>query len=419
MEITNRKPDVLVIGGGIIGAAIADALAGTGTDVLVVDRGRLGHGCSYGNAGWVTPCFATPLPRPGLFWTALRWMADPVSPLHIPPRADPLLLEWLIRFATAMRPERFRRGTAALVELSKYSLEQYADLARSTPGGLDLQARGLLVIGLTEEGVHAAHEDLALMEELGVPGRALTADAIRELEPAITGPIAGGVHFTEEAHLEPGLAVEALVSRAGAGGARFVPDTEVIDVQARGGRIHSVLTTKGWIEPREVVLAAGIWSRALASRVGLRIPLLGGKGYSMIVDHTDPPLRTPIMVVERKVAITPHATRLRLAGTLELVKDDFGVSLPRVRRIYETGAALLGLPKEYEPREVWRGLRPCTPDGLPALGRTKRASNLVVATGHQMLGVQTAPATGRLVADLVLGRTPTFDPAPFSPDRFG
>ena len=148
MENANRNPDVLVIGGGIVGAAIADALGGTGTDVLAVDRERFGHGCSYGNAGWVTPCFAMPLPRPGLFWTALKWMADPVSPLHIPPRADPLLLEWLTRFMTAMRNEPFRRGTAALVELSRFSLEKYSELSGEYPGGMDLHRRGLLLIGL-------------------------------------------------------------------------------------------------------------------------------------------------------------------------------------------------------------------------------------------------------------------------------
>jgi D-amino-acid dehydrogenase len=410
--------DILVIGGGIVGAAIADAVSRDGSDVLLVERGTPGHGCSYGNAGWVTPCFATPLPRPGLLWKSLRWMADPESPLYIAPRPDPSLIRWLARFAGAMRTRPFQEGTSALVELSRFSLEHYASLSRTHAGGMDMIHKGLLLLGLTARGFAGTLQELEMMEGLGVQGKALNPHEIRTMEPAIKGPVAGGVHYPNEAHLEPLEAVRALLARAEAAGSRLMQDTEVIRLTTSGGRIDAVQTTRGWIKPREVILALGIWTREIAARISLRVPLLGGKGYSMTLDHPDTPLRTPVMVVEKKVAITPHGSRLRLAGTLELVKDDFSVSTRRVETIYRTGGMLLGLPDPPRPKEIWRGLRPCTPDGMPIIGRPEGFQNLVLATGHQMLGMQTAPATGRLVSDLVHGLTPTFDPAPFKPSRF-
>ncbi len=414
----NFRPEVLVIGGGVIGAAVADALARAGTEVVLIDKGRPGYGCSYGNAGWVAPCFATPLPRPGLLLKAARWMTDPTSPLRIPFRADPALLSWLVRFLWNARQTRFVSGTRALVELSEYSLEAFRELAREHPGGLDMKDQGLLQLGLTSKGVEQTATDLRLMEDFGVQGTVLDEQAVRELEPAITGRVHGGVHFVDEGHLEPLEAVRALLARAERAGARVIPDTEAIRLRYRGTKVCGVETTRGWLEPDEVVLAAGTWSRELARQVGVGVPVFGGKGYSMTLERSASELNTPIMVVERKVAITPHGSRIRFAGTLELVRDDRSISLRRVAAIRRTGTELLGVPDSYEVGEIWRGLRPCTPDGLPLIGRSSEVKNLILATGHQMLGLQTAPATGRLVADLVQDRSPTFNPAPFSPARF-
>lgn len=414
----NSKPEVLVIGGGVIGVAIADALARAGTDVVVIDRDQPGHGCSFGNAGWITPCFATPLPRPGLVLKAARWMLDRRSPLRVPLRPDPALVAWLIRFLWHTRRAQFVTGTKALVELSRYSLAAYQELAEQAGPELDFHRRGLLQVGLTPEGVRGILADLKVLATLGVNGTPLDEVGVRELEPAIAGPVAGGVYFPDEAHLEPLNAVRAMAERAERAGAQIVPFTEVGRIRTNGRLITGVRTNRGWFEPEIVVLAAGTWTRNLAAQVGLRLPLYGGKGYSMMLDRSATTLRTPVMIVEKKVAITPHSGRVRTAGTLELVRDDPSISPQRAESIREATFELLGLPHDTPVQNVWSGLRPCTPDGIPAIGRSERIRNLIVAAGHQMLGMQTAPATGRLVADLVLERTPTFDPAPFSLARY-
>ncbi len=415
----NPKPEILIIGGGVIGVAVADALSRAGSAVVLIDRDLPGHGCSYGNAGWVAPCFATPLPRPGLLLKAARWMLDRRSPLRIPLRPDPALVAWLVRFLWNTRQERFVAGTRALVELSQYSLEAFGELASDRRRGLDLQRKGLLQVGLTPKGVTGLVADLRMMEAFGVEGTVLDEEGVREVEPSLTGPVAGGVHFPQEAHLEPLEAVRAFAKRAEDAGAQIIPSTEAIRFRRDGDRITGVLTTRGWIEPATVVLASGVWSRSLAAQVGLSLPLFGGKGYSVTVDRSATALRTPVLVAERKVAITPHSGRVRLAGTLELVKDhETMISPHRVDAIRKTATDLLGLPEWVSVDEPWRGLRPCTPDGLPVIGRSRRVPNLMVAAGHQMLGLQTAPATARLVTDLVHDHTPSFDPQPFSPERY-
>lgn len=413
-----RTVDHLVVGGGIVGVSIAEALARDGGRVVVIDRGEIGRGCSEANAGWVTPCFAMPLPRPGLLWTALRWMADADSPFHMQPRATPSRLRWLLEFGMSMRRRSFERGTGQLVELSRYSLDAYMELERSCPGHIGLQRRGLLMLALTGPGFDAARSDAGMLAEFGVVGHPLDPEDVRRLEPAVVGEVEGAVYYPDEAHLQPLAAVQAIANRARCSGVSFESGVEAFDFEVSGRRVREVVTTRGSISAGEVILATGAWSKGLGRRLGLRIPVLGGKGYSMMVRAPSPAPRIPMMILERKVAVTPYGDELRLAGTLELVDGDRSISPRRVASIRRGAASVLALSESAPVDRLWRGLRPCTPDGLPIIGRAPSLENLSLATGHQMLGVQTAPATGRLVADLVLGREPTFDPAPFRPERF-
>lgn len=413
-----RSVDYLVIGGGIIGTSIADALAEAGASVLVIDKGDIGRGCSEGNAGWVTPCFAMPLPRPGLMLTAARWMMDPSSPFYVSPKPTPSMVRWMARFGRATTRSRFTAGTEALVELSNYSLDRYVEAENSLAGGIGLQRRGLLMLALTESGLESATADAAMLAGLGVSGEVLTAPEARRLEPALEGTFAGGVYYPNEAHLQPLRAVQAIAERARRTGARFEREVEAFDFQVSAGRVTEVATTRGAITAGEVVLATGSWSPPLAKRLGLNLPLLGGKGYSMMVRVPAPRPRIPMMVLERKVAITPYGDELRLAGTLELVDGDESISPRRVSSIREGASAVLTIPGSSGSDRIWRGLRPCTPDGLPVIDRAPGFENLAVATGHQMLGIQTGPATGRLMTDILLDRTASFDPAPFRAQRF-
>jgi D-amino-acid dehydrogenase len=212
--------------------------------------------------------------------------------------------------------------------------------------------------------------------------------------------------------------VTALAAAARRAGARIVEGAEVFELALDGDRVTSLRTTVGVLSARDVVLATGPWSKRFGRLAGLRLPVLGAKGYTLVLPKGEPHPRRSLMLAERKVALNPHANALRLSGTLELVDEDLSITRRRVDAIVAAARGLVALPDPLPPHELWRGLRPCTPDGLPLVGRAKDRANLWLATGHQMTGLKTAPGTGRLLAELMSGERPSFDPTPFRADRY-
>jgi D-amino-acid dehydrogenase len=198
----------------------------------------------------------------------------------------------------------------------------------------------------------------------------------------------------------------------------MLPRTEVLGFVTAGRRIRGVETTRGDFEADEVVLATGAWSPGLLAALRLRLPIQAAKGYSVTCRRPAGAPRRPLLLGEARVAVTPMGETLRLAGTLELAGLDLSIDRRRVEAVRQSAGRYLALGEEPIVTEVWRGLRPCTPDGLPALGRPRRLDNLIVATGHAMLGVSLGPITGRLVAQLACGQAPALDLTPLDPDRF-
>jgi len=414
----SKDPDLLIVGAGVIGMSCAFELSKRGLQVTVIDRGEPGFGCSYGNAGWLTPCFSMPLPMPGMFLKSLKWMTNPESPLYIQPRPSWLLLSWLTRFLFNMNRKKMLQSVRALTELSQYSLEGYSKLSAETGHDILFQQTGLLMAANTTEGWNYARREMALVADHGVPGRSLDAGELKAFEPAITGAVKGGVYFPDEAHAEPLEIVRALTAGAKQHGATIIAGHELIDCEARDGALRSIRTTKGVLKAGQYLFATGSWSTGVARRLGLNIPILGGKGYAFITSPLSPNPRRPLMLVEKKVAVTPRSGTLRLAGTLELVNNDHSISPRRIDAIVSGAREYLNIPPEFQYTELWRGLRPCSPDGVPLIGYTRKYSNLFIATGHQMLGLQSALGTGRLAADLIQKKTPIFDPKPFDANRF-
>lgn len=413
-----KSVDILVVGGGIVGTCLARELKAGGNDVLLIDKGDFGRGCSYGNAGWLTPCFSMPLPQPGMMFKALRWLMDNESPLYIKPEFSMALLGWLMRFLRATTEKKMLESVAVLAEISKYSLDFYKDLATKSKTGFGFQPRGLLLVSGEESGLRMAQLEMKLMAERGIPGQFMKRDELLAFEPAFKPLVKGGVFFPEEAHVEPFPTVAAVLDQYLALGGEAISDVEVIDFRTEGRKITEVITTQGRFKPNVVVLAAGTWSKKLAAQLGCKIPLLGGKGYSMHVEGDFVKPQRPIMIVEKKIAITPHEKSLRLAGTLELVDQDFEFSPNRVRAIEKGSREYLHLEGASEPANIWRGLRPCTPDGVPLIGFSSRIENLFYSVGHQLLGLQSAPGSARLAADLLTSKSSYVDPKPFRPSRY-
>lgn len=413
--------DVVVVGGGVVGVAAAYEIAKRGASVVVLERDRVGHGCSFGNAGWLTPSQALPLANPNLLLKSFGWLFDPESPLYIQPRLDARLLRWLLRFLAASRRGKFERGAAALLELCRVSVDLWEEIARRTPQPFGFERAGLLAVYERPESFAASGATIDLLERNRIRAERWSADEVRQREPAVVGAQVGGWFFPDDAQCEPYRAVTALAAEAEAAGVRFAEETELFAVATNGAGPRRLVTTRGTIAADRVVLATGPWAEATGELLDLRIPILGAKGYSLLLPRLDPHPRRSIYLIERKIAVNPHADALRIAGTLELVRDDFSINERRLNVILRGAQGMLALGETPAVREVWRGLRPCTPDGMPLLGRARDREgrgDLWLATGHQMTGLKTATGSGLLLAQLMAGETPSFDPEPFRADRY-
>jgi D-amino-acid dehydrogenase len=415
--VQNTKYDLIVIGGGIIGTSTACEAASRGQKVLLIEKGHIGKGCSYGNAGWMTPCFAMPLPMPGLLLKSMKWMLDPEGPLYIKPSLSPDLAYWLFAFMRNMNEKQAARAIAGLVGLSKTSLTAYKNLGAKHPE-VHFEQKGLLMVNRNKAGVAAALDEMHRVADHGIPGKALNSDEILALEPALKGPFAGGVYFPEEAMGEPLKVIEALASDLKSKNGVILEECEFLGFNQSGAKVNSISTTLGQFSAEKYVLATGSWSKDMSRMLGLRIPILGGKGYAIISPKLEQQPKIPIMYLEKKIAITPRSNSLRLAGTLELVDQDFSITERRVKAIERGSREILHLPEKIQVQEVWRGLRPCTPDGVPLIGAHPKLSNLYLNVGHQMLGLQTGYGSGLMMADIIDGKTKDYDMGLFAPDRF-
>jgi D-amino-acid dehydrogenase len=382
------KPDVVVVGGGAIGVCCALELARRGASVTLLERGPgLASGCSAGSAGLICPSHSTPISNPVSLRNGLRWLWKRNSPFYLRPR--PAVLPWLARFALAAR--HWEEGAQAIRSLSIEGLRLHAELGEEL--GTSFQRTGTLNVYATADGVAAGAREA---ERSGLRFAVLGADETRTLEPSLTGPIEGAVRYPDEGHLDSRAFVEAVGHAAAEAGADIRTGVEVRSLDD--------------LDAETVVVAAGAWSRTL-----VRLPLEGGKGYHLDFERSADDPRIPAWLQETWTIATPLPDRLRLSGTLELAGLDLSISQPRVDAIRRGGERWFRGLAGRSVLDTWAGLRPCLPDGLPAIGR---AGRVIVATGHAMKGVALAPVTGRLVAQLAAGEKPAHDLAPFDPNRF-
>jgi D-amino-acid dehydrogenase len=411
-----RGADVAIVGGGAVGVSVAAELARAGASVVLLERGaQLGAGCSAGNAGIVGASHVLPLATPRALAEGLRWLGRADSPFSM--RARPALAPWIARFVAAARPDQVRRATRILRELALASAALHAQL----------HGRGLST-GYRRNGLLNVYNDSAALAEAGrqaqadardgLPAEVLDAGALRDAHPQLAAQAAGAVWYPDEAHCDPLGYVRAVGHEAVSDGVEVCTGVELLSVRRRGSRVAGLWTTAGEISAREIVMATGAWTSPLLRALGCALPVEGGKGYHVDLDAAPGDASVPVWLHDSRTVVTPLGKRTRIAGTLQLVGRDERVDVGRVDAIMrQTIDALPGLAGR-PAREVWRGLRPCTPDGLPVIGRPAGLENLILATGHGMWGLQLAPLTGQLVAALVRGATPGHDLRPLRPDRF-
>jgi D-amino-acid dehydrogenase len=411
--------DVVVIGGGLIGLSIAEALARRGADVTVLEARTWGAGASSGNAGWVSPCLANPVPAPGVMSQAIRWMPNPRSPLLVRPNLSLEFLRWSWQFWQATNGNRYGAGMAALAALGR---RVFADFDRLRQQGIvfETHSDGLLFVGRSGHAVDHAASTLRDAQALGYEGHIyiMTREDTLRHEPALSDRCAGSVLAVDERHVSPDSFVEGMVA--------YLSDR--VDLR-RGATVRAVTPSQagGWdvdiagsggLHARRVVIASGSQSGMLLRPLGVTLPLTGGKGYSITVQRPLCTPKGPIYLVEDRVAVTPFVGRLRLAGTMELGTRDTRLRASRLLAI-EAAAKRSLASWSSEGGIRWAGLRPMLPDGLPVIGLVPGFQGLSVATGHAMLGLTLAPSTAEILAPAVLDGRPTSELAPFSLARFG
>ena len=409
----------MVIGGGVIGVSSAYYLARDGWDVTLLDKGEICAGSSYGNAGLIVPSHVVPLAAPGVWWQGVKWMLRPESPFYIKPRASLELARWLWRFRAACTPARMRQAMPLLRRLGVESLDLYRELAEK--GGFDFGFRqpGSMTVFFTADGLAHGREEARLLAEAGVAVEMLDGPAARSVEPALRPGVVGALFCREDALLVPDRFVKGLAQLTASHGARILTGAEAIGVRTAGDRITAVETTRGTLPADTVVLAAGAWSPEIGRALGLRIPIQPAKGYSLTYRRPARSPAIPLLPAEGRFSVTPMGEFLRFGGTLELAGLDLTINRRRVDALRRSALRCIEGTEDLELLEIWRGLRPCTPDGLPLLGRTRRFGNLVLAAGHAMVGMSLGPVTGKLVAQLVAGTAPTHDLRLLDPGRFG
>lgn len=413
----NSQHDIVIIGGGVIGVCSAYYLAQRGLKVLVLEKGEIASGCSYGNGGLVVPSHAVPLASPGALGNGLRWLLDSESPFYIKPRLNMDLVNWLIRFALASRHEPMMRALPAMHDLLLASRMLYDELSKM---GFDFgfEGNGPLQVFLTENGLKGGVEEAHLLEEFDIPIKVMTASDVCNLEPALLPDVVGGVYYPRDAHIDPFRFVAGLAERARELGAEILTGTEVLAFETQNRKIAVIKTTRGEFHPQKVVLAAGSWSPEIARALKLNIPIQAAKGYSITFEKPAISPKLSLLFGEAHVVANPLRDALRVAGTLELAGMDFSFNMRRVNAIRKAAEGYLPGLDQARVIEIWRGLRPCTPDGLPIISRSDSFANLFIAAGHAMLGMSLGPITGKLISQLVNDEMSDFNLAPFRLNRF-
>lgn len=412
---------ILIVGGGIVGLCTAYYASLRGHEVTVIDsRAADGDCCSLGNAGLIVPSHIVPLASPGVVGMALRAMRDPRSSFYLKPRLSWDLLSWGWRFWRSSSRENVRRAAPLLRDLNMASRACYLELAEACGNVFELMDDGLLMLCKSEQTLEHESSLAERAARLGLPVQILGAKETAAREPQMRMEVAGSVFYPLDGHLTPRQVMMFLQRHLESMGVKLMWSTGLKGWKTSGNLVTAALTGCGELSADEFVLCAGAWSSGIARRLGLKIPMQAGKGYSLTLD--DPPKmpRTAAILTEARVAVTPMGGALRFAGTLEIAGMNCDINPLRVAGIVDS------VPKYYpefraadfENVSPWCGLRPCPPDGLPYLGRTAVFLNLCIATGHAMMGLSLGPIGGRLIAEMIGGERPSIDVHLLSPDRF-
>lgn len=413
------KP-TLIIGGGIVGLFSAYFLQKEGIEVTVLDKTDLMDNCSTGNAGMIVPSHIVPLAAPGMITKGISWMFSSKSPFYIHPRLDFKLAQWCLLFFKAANQTQVNKAIPFLKNLSLLSKALYQEFRQDHPkSAIALVEKGLMMAYQTESMEKEEVEFAHLARKHGLEAEILSPEDIRKVEPNLELKARGAVLFPGDAHLDPGALYSFLKSYLEEKGVKFLTKTQVLRFEKSGSQVDAVLTDQGKIEVNRVLLCGGSWSGELAKMLDFSLPMMGGKGYSFL-QKNQPEIRQATILTEQKVAVSPYGKTIRFGGTMEIAGTDQSINMNRVKGIFES------INRYYpdfqsrfpEENQIWKGLRPCSPDGLPYIGFAPGFSNVLVGSGHSMMGISLAPATGKILAELHQQRNTSMEIQGFEVGRY-
>jgi D-amino-acid dehydrogenase len=414
----NQRKEILIIGGGVIGVCIAYYLTAENYDVTLVEKNQICSGSSHGNAGLISCANPIPMAEPGVIKKGLRWMLDAEGPFYIKPRLDLELLRWVLGFRAACREKPLRRAIDVTLAMKRISTQLSGELTAESKLALGWQKKGRMLVYQKADGLKDGVETLNSLKQYGVSGKILDSDGVREIDPNLQPSVVGGIYYPDYEHVLPERYVKGMARIAENRGAALKTETEVIGFETAGKRITKVVTTRGDFSPDQIVLAAGSWSPVIAKDLGLRIPIQPAKGYSITVKRPPGCSETPLSLADHKIAVTPMGEQLRFSSNLELVGYDSSINRRRVAATRRAVKLYLAGIDDLELIQLWSGFRPNTPDTLPIIERNQAYANLVLATGHDMLGMTHSLITGKLVSEIIDGKKPSVDLNPFRLSRF-
>jgi D-amino-acid dehydrogenase len=412
-----RPQKIAIVGAGMVGLSTAWFLQEHGMDVTVFDRQDVASGSSWGNAGWLTPGIATPLPEPAVLKYGVRAVLNPSSPVYVPPSADKFFLKFVAGFTKRSTMPAWKKAMGSLVPINDRALAAFDALGA---GGVDAEtyeAKSFIAAYRTEAERETLLEEMTHIKEAGQDIRfdVLTGDQARAIEPALSHEIGAALLLHDQRYVNPGVYVNALADSVRARGARLEIATPVrwIDQDPAG---MSVTTERGETEQFDaVVIATGAWLGLLARDFGVKKVVQAGRGYSFSVAMDRVP-NGPVYFPAARVACTPVGDRLRVAGMMEFRRPEAPLDRRRVKAIVEAARPLLAGADLDNRKDEWVGSRPCTSDGLPLIGVTANP-RVYVAGGHGMWGITLGPVTGQLLAQQIATGLVPQELLPFSPTR--
>ncbi|MDE0054229.1 MAG: FAD-dependent oxidoreductase [Gammaproteobacteria bacterium] len=410
---------VAIVGGGIVGIACAHYLSRAGYAVTVIDQDRVGSGCSHGNCGHICASHVLPLNEPANLRAALGSLVNPRAPFRVRPQWRPALLRWFWEFARRCNHRHALSAGSAMKSILDASIREYQGLFQAPEFEAEWQPVGLLYVLRSQRGMRRfAAQDAMLRDTFGVAATRIPGSELPHFDPALRPGLAGGFLYEGDAFLRPdaltGNWSRWLVSR----GVRFEENCCVQGIESTRGEITRLLADAGEVTADHYVFATGAWSGAMAADLGCRLPIEPGKGYSVTTTRPGACPRHAMLFTEHRVGATPFSDGFRLGSMMEFSGFDETIPAGRIRQLVDSARHYLHEPAGGEVLETWCGWRPMTWDSLPIIGAVPGLANAVLATGHHMLGMTMAPATGRLVAEMVSRKTTHIDPTPFSPARF-